>query len=68
MDERCKWNKTKADKLEEIYGSFSGNIRENSYAVIREYNQPKQNIMHDELMNVTNIVSLFMKRKESKNI
>lgn len=68
LDERCKWNKTKADKLEEIYGSFSGNIRENSYAVIREYNQPKQNIMHDELMNVTNIVSLFMKRKESKNI
>ena len=33
--------------------------------VIREYNQPKHNVMSDEIMELEKVVALFCKRAEN---
>ena len=58
-------NKTDMELIRKIYrGRFAGGIRENRYLVVREYNQPKLNIMCDDLLDIERVVALYCKRPE----
>jgi len=46
-------------------GRLGGKIYPGDYMVIREYNQPKHNIMSDEIMKLEKVVALFCKRAEN---
>ncbi|WP_286907345.1 hypothetical protein [Clostridium sp. UBA1652] len=50
--------------IKDIYGKYSGEIEIDDFIVIREFNQPKHNIFHKELLVPERICSLFVKRKE----
>lgn len=55
-DELCK----------SIYkGRLGGKIYPGDYIVIREYNQPKHNIMSDDIMKLEKVTALFCKRAEN---
>lgn len=55
-DELCK----------SIYkGSLKGKIYPGDYIVVREYNQPKHNIMSDDIMKLEKVTALFCKRAEN---
>ncbi|WP_313983961.1 hypothetical protein [uncultured Solobacterium sp.] len=58
-------NKTDIELINKLYpGKLAGGIRENQYLVVREYNQPKLNIMCDKLLEIERVVAIFCKRKE----
>lgn len=58
-------NKTDMELIERLYHKrLAGGIRENCYLVVREYNQPKLNIMSDDLLEIERVVALFCKRTE----
>lgn len=58
-------NKTDMELIERLYRKrLAGGIRENCYLVVREYNQPKLNIMSDDLLEIERVVALFCKRTE----
>lgn len=58
-------NEADMDLIKKLYpGKLAGGIRENRYLVVREYNQPKLNVMCDELLDIERVVALFCKRKE----
>ncbi len=46
-------------------GRLRGQIYPGDYMVIREYNQPKHNVMSDEIMELEKVVALFCKRAEN---
>ena len=55
-DELCK----------SIYkGPLKGKIYPGDYIVVREYNQPKHNIMSDDIMKLEKVTALFCKRAEN---
>ena len=45
-------------------GKLAGKIGEGNYLVIREFNQPKLNIMCHKLLEIERVVALFCKRAE----
>ena len=47
-------------------GLLSGNLIEGEYMVIREFNQPKHNIMSKKLMDPNKMVAVLVKREELK--
>lgn len=58
-------NKMDMDLIKKLYpGNLAGKIREGQYLVVREYNQPKLNIMCDKLLEIERVVALFCKRIE----
>ena len=58
-------NKADMDLIKKLYpGKLAGGIRENRYLVVREYNQPKLNIMCNELLDIERVVALYCKRAE----
>lgn len=58
-------NKTDIELINKLYpGKLAGGIHENQYLVVREYNQPKLNIMCDKLLEIERVVAIFCKRKE----
>ena len=58
-------NEADMDLIKKLYqGKLAGGIRENRYLVVREYNQPKLNIMCDELLDIERVVALYCKRAE----
>ena len=58
-------NKTDMGLIERLYPKrLAGRIRENCYLVVREYNQPKLNIMCDDLLKIERVFALFCKRTE----
>ncbi|MCM1439554.1 MAG: hypothetical protein NC131_10200 [Roseburia sp.] len=62
----CVLSKEDNELCESIYqGRLKGQIYPGDYMVIREYNQPKHNIMSDEIMRLEKIVALFCKRAEN---
>lgn len=46
-------------------GRLGGRAYPGDYMVIREYNQPKHNIMSDEIMRLEKVTALFCKRTEN---
>jgi hypothetical protein len=50
--------------IQDIYKRFAGNVSIDEFLVIREFNQPKHNIVSQELLIPEKICSLFVKRKE----
>lgn len=46
-------------------GRFRGLMHQGDYMVIREYNQPKHNIMSNDLMKLEKVSALFCKRAEN---
>lgn len=46
-------------------GRFEGLMNQGDYMVIREYNQPKHNIMSNNLMKLERVSALFCKRAEN---
>ena len=58
-------NKTDMKLIKRLYHDrLAGGIRPNCYLVVREYNQPKLNIMSDDLLEIERVVALFCKRTE----
>ena len=58
-------NKIDLEQIKKLYpGKLAGEIREGCYLVVREYNQPKLNIMCDKLLEIERVVALFCKRIE----
>lgn len=58
-------NKADVELIKRCYpGILAGKIQENQYLVVREYNQPKLNIMCDDLLEIERVVALFCKRME----
>ena len=54
-------------RMKKFYGgSLSGNLIEGEYMVIREFNQPKHNIMSKKLMDPNKMVAVLVKRDELK--
>ncbi|MEH2943170.1 hypothetical protein VSQ32_09945 [Lachnospiraceae bacterium KK002] len=55
------------DELRKIIykGRFEGLMNQGDYMVIREYNQPKHNIMSNNLMKLERVSALFCKRAEN---
>ena len=51
-------------QIENIYHQLKGDIQVGDYLVIREFNQPKKNIMRNDLMNIEKLVALFLLRPE----
>ncbi len=61
----CIDRSTDMKLIRKLYsGRLAGGIRENRYLVVREYNQPKLNIMCDELLEIERVVALYCKRAE----
>lgn len=59
------WTEKMDSDAKDIYkGWFGGLTKNNSYAVIREFNQPFRNVMKNELLNITKIPSLFCRRPD----
>ena len=55
-------------RMKKFYkGSLSGNLIEGEYMVIREFNQPKHNVMSKKLMEPNKIVAVLVKRDELKH-
>ena len=53
------------NRMKKFYkGSLSGNLNKGDYMVIREFNQPKHNMMNKKIMDPNKIVSVFVKRDE----
>ena len=52
------------EPLKKIKSSLSGNLNKGDYMVIREFNQPKHNMMNKKIMDPNKIVSVFVKRDE----
>ena len=51
--------------MQKMYpGKLAGKIGEGNYLVIREFNQPKLNIMCHKLLEIERVVALFCKRAE----
>lgn len=50
--------------VDNLYKKLRGKIKVDDYLTVRQYNQPVQNIMSDELMNLDKIVAIFLRRKE----
>ena len=46
-------------------GRLGGKIYPGDYIVVREYNQPKHNIMSDDIMKLEKVTALFCKRAEN---
>lgn len=46
-------------------GRLRGQIYPGDYMVIREHNQPKHNVMSDEIMELEKVVALFCKMAEN---
>ncbi len=44
---------------------LGGKIYPGDYVVVREYNQPKHNIMSDDMMKLEKVIALFCKRGEN---
>lgn len=58
-------DKEDVELLKKLYpGKLAGKISEGKYLVVREYNQPKLNIMCDKLLEIERVVALFCKRAE----
>lgn len=58
-------NKDDTELIQKLYpGKLAGKIRENCYLVVREFNQPKLNIMCNKLLEIERVVALFCKRAE----
>lgn len=52
-------------RMNKLYrGSLSGNLNEGDYMVIREFNQPKHNMMSKKVMDPNKIVAILVKRDE----
>lgn len=57
--------KQDVDIINKFYpGKLAGEIRENCYLVVREYNQPKLNIMCHQLLEIERVAAFFCKRAE----
>ena len=52
------------DKVQQVYGKRSITIEENSFPIIREFNQPKKNAFPKDNLIGENIASIFVKKKE----
>ena len=52
--------------VDNLYKQLRGKIKVDDYLTVRQYNQPVQNIMSDELMNFDKIVAIFLRKKEIK--
>ena len=51
--------------IEKLYkGPLKGSIGENHYLVVREFNQPKRNIMCNELLDINRVTAIFCKKEE----
>lgn len=50
--------------MQDIYKRFAGEVSIDEFLVIREFNQPKHNIVSQELLIPQKLCSLFVKRKE----
>ena len=50
--------------VDDLYRKLRGKIKVGDYLTVRQYNQPVQNIMSDELMNLDKIVAIFLRKKE----
>lgn len=58
-------NKQDLEIIKKLYPkNLAGRIHEGQYLVVREYNQPKLNIMCDKLLEIERVVALFCKRLE----
>lgn len=58
-------DKTDMELIKRLYPrKLAGGIREGCFLVVREYNQPKLNIMCDKLLEIERVVALFCKRVE----
>lgn len=58
-------DKEDMELIKKLYpGKLAGGIYEDCYLVVREYNQPKLNIMCDKLLEIERVVALFCKRQE----
>ncbi len=58
-------NESDMELIKKLYpGKLRGEICEDQYLVVREYNQPKLNIMCDKLLEIERVVALFCKRPE----
>ena len=58
-------NTTDMELIKKLYpGKLAGDIRKDCYLIVREYNQPKLNIMCDKLLEIERVVALFCKRIE----
>ncbi len=66
LDSNKTWTEEKSALCKEIYGEgiLGGNICIDDYPIVREFNQPKHNIMSNELMNIEKVVALFCKKDE----
>lgn len=50
--------------MQKMYpGKLAGKIGEGNYLVIREFNQPKLNIMCHKLLEIERVVALFVKEQ-----
>lgn len=63
----CKLSEEDNELYRKIYNNnkIAGKINVGDYKVIREYNQPKHNIMSDELLIPEKVIALFCKRAEN---
>lgn len=53
------------DIIHKLYpNNMAGGIKKKNYLVVREYNQPKRNIMCDKLLEIDRVTALFCKRGE----
>ena len=66
LNENSRITENELKDIREIYGKYKGYIKIDCYAVVREYSQPKSNIMNKELIKSEKIVALFNKREELK--
>ena len=58
-------DKEDMELIKKLYpGKLAGEINEGKYLVVREYNQPKLNIMCNKLLEIERVVALFCKRAE----
>ena len=64
LNENSRITENDLKDIREIYGNFKGHIKIDYYAVVREYSQPKCNIMNNHLIESGKIVALFNKRAE----
>lgn len=54
------------EQIDKVYKQLKGEIKTGDYFVVREFNQPKKNIMKDELMFMDKLIAIFLLRPEIK--